>query len=111
MSDVVVNKNFVSADTTKIAEFETQSAEAVKEFNSIKEEFRRINSDLLTLYRGVGADAYKDEADNILEKIQDIAGTLSEISESMKCIRSTYSELDEQLAEYNRSLIQSQEEE
>ena len=109
MSDVVVNKNFISADTTKIAEFETQSTEAVKEFNSIKEEFRRINGDLLTLYRGVGADAYKDETDNILDKIQSIADTLNAISESMKCIRSTYSDLDEQLAEYNRSLMQSQE--
>ena len=36
---------FKSADTTKIAEFERQSMEAIREFVAIKEEFGRINSD------------------------------------------------------------------
>ncbi len=106
---VAINKNFVSADTTKIAEFEKQGKEAIKEFNKIKEEFGRINGDLLAVYKGVGADAYKYETDNILEKIGSVKDVLNAITESMSGIRSTYSEFDDELGESNRSLIPAEE--
>ena len=102
---VAINKNFVSADTTKIAEFEKQGKEAIKEFNKIKEEY----GDLLAVYKGVGADAYKYETDNILEKIGSVEDVLNAITESMSGIRSTYSEFDDELGESNRSLIPAEE--
>ena len=95
---------FKSADTTKIAEFERQSMEAIREFVAIKEEFGRINSDLLGAWKGSGANASKHETDHILEKIGSIEDVLNAINESaVKDIRSTYSETDEQLGEFNRN--------
>lgn len=95
---------FVAADTTKIAEFEKQSAEVIREFTAIKDEFGRINSDLLGAWKGSGANAYKYETDHILEKIGSVEDVLNAINESVvKDIRSTYSEVDEQLGEFNRN--------
>ena len=95
---------FQSADTTKIAEFERQSAEVISEFTAIKEEFGRINGALLGARKGSGAKAYKFETDHILEKIGSVEDVLNAINESaVKDIRSTYSEADEQLGEFNRN--------
>lgn len=95
---------FVSADTQKIAEFESQSAEAIEEFSNIKKEFKRINSTLLSVWKGVGADAYKYETDNILEKIGSVETVLNAINESaVKDIRSTYSQFDDEMGEFNRN--------
>lgn len=95
---------FKSADTTKIAEFERQSAEVISEFAAIKEAFGRINGTLLGAWKGSGANAYKFETDHILEKIGSVEDVLNAINESaVKDIRSTYSEADEQLGEFNRN--------
>ena len=95
---------FVSADTTKIAEFEKQSEEVIREFAAIKDEFSRINGELLGAWKGSGANAYKYETDHILEKIGSVEDVLNAINESaVKDIRSTYSEADEQLGEFNKN--------
>lgn len=95
---------FKSADTTKIAEFERQSAEVIREFTAIKDEFGRINGDLLGAWKGAGANAYKYETDHILEKIGSVEDVLNAINESaVKDIRNTYSEIDEQLGEFNKN--------
>ena len=95
---------FVSADTAKIAEFEKQSAEAIKEFADIKSEFQRINRDLLSSWKGAGANAYKYETDHILEKIGSVEDALNAINEgAVKNIHENYSSLDEELGEFNRN--------
>ncbi len=95
---------FVSADTTKIAEFERQSAEVIREFAAIKDEFGKINGELLGTWKGSGANAYKYETDHILEKIGSVEDVLNAINESaVKDIRNTYSEVDEQLGEFNKN--------
>lgn len=95
---------FISADTTKIAEFERKSQEAAKEFAKIKEEFGKINSELLGAWKGAAANAYKYETDHILEKIQSVDDVLKAINEgAMKSIRETYSQADEELGEFNRN--------
>lgn len=94
---------FVSADTSKIAEFEKKSKDVIKEFDDIKKEFSRINKDLLSGWKGEGADAYKYETDHILEKIGSIDDVLDAINNSaVKDIRANYSQLDEDLAEFNK---------
>lgn len=100
----MANGEFKSADTTKIAEFETKSAEVIKEFASIKEDFGKINEELLGAWKGAGADAYKYETDHILEKIGSVEDVLNAINESaVKDIRTSYSEVDKQLGEFNRN--------
>lgn len=95
---------FVSADTAKISEFESQSAEVIREFAAIKEEFETINGELLGAWKGAGANAYKTETDHILEKIGSVEDVLNAINESVvKDIRSTYSEADNQLEEFNKN--------
>lgn len=98
MSDV----SFISADTTKIAEFEEKSPEIISEFEAIKQEFQRINNDLLSTWKGAGANAYKYETDNILEKVGSVEDVLKAINESVvKDIRSTYSSFDEEMGAFN----------
>lgn len=41
---------FISADISKISSFESGSAEAIAEFNSIRDKFESINSTLLDKY-------------------------------------------------------------
>lgn len=95
---------FVSADTSKIADFETQSAEAIKEFADIKAEFNRINRDLLSAWKGTGANAYQYETDHILEKIGSVEDVLKAINEgAVKNIRENYDKVDEELGEFNRN--------
>lgn len=95
---------FVSADTKKIADFEKKSKEVSKEFSEIKKEFERINKELLSAWNGVGADAYKYETDHILEKIGSIDDVLDAINNSaVKDIRTNYSQLDDELAEFNKN--------
>lgn len=98
------NSQFVSADTSKITEFEKQSAEAIKEFADIKSEFKRINQNLLSSWKGAGANAYKNETDHILEKIGSVEDVLKTINEgAVKSIYDSYSNLDEELGEFNRN--------
>lgn len=95
---------FKSADTTKIADFEKKSADVIREFTAIKEDFDRINSELLGAWKGSGANAYKYETDHIFEKIGSVEDVLNAINESaVKDIRNTYSEADEQLGEFNKN--------
>ncbi|MCR4861845.1 MAG: WXG100 family type VII secretion target [Ruminococcus sp.] len=93
---------FVSADISKIADFERDSADVIKEFAAIKAEFERINSVLLGTWKGSGADAYKYETDHILEKIGSVEDVLNAINEgAVKSIRTTYSDFDDEMGEFN----------
>ena len=104
MSDNNSSGKFVSADTTKIANFEKQSAEVITEFATIKNEFNRINKELLASWKGVGADAYSTETAHILEKIGSVEDVLKAINESaVKDIRDSYSQVDDELGEFNRN--------
>ncbi len=98
------NSKFVSVDTAKIADFERQSEEVISEFAAIKEQFKKINGELLDAWDGSGAGAYKFETDHILEKIGGVESVLNSINESaVKDIRSIYSDLDEQLGAFNKN--------
>lgn len=94
---------FVSADTIKIGEFQNKSPDIIERFNKIKEDFEKINSDLLSAWKGVGADAYKYETDHIFEKVGSVEAVLKAINESTVAgIRSTYSEFDEEMGKFNK---------
>ena len=93
---------FISADISKIAKFEQDSAEAIAEFDDIKETFSQINSTLLSKWKGEGANIYKDEMDHIFENIGGIKDVLDSINNSaVKDIKDNYLQLDNQLAEFN----------
>ncbi len=100
----MAGSGFVSADITAIAKFMEDSAEVIKEFDSIKSEFNTINETLLKKWKGEGADAYKYETDHILENIGGIKDVLDAINNSaVKSIREEYSKLDEELGEFNKN--------
>ena len=102
---------FVSADITAIAAFQEQSAEAIAEFAAIKQEFGRINSDLLASWQGAGADAYKTETDHILEKVGSVEDVLNTLNEStISDIRTTYSGFDDELGAFNENPSAGEEE-
>lgn len=96
--------SFVSADIEKIEQFKKDSEEAIREFNDIKTEFDNINSALLKTWEGVGARAYKNETDHILENIGGIEDILKSINESViSSVVDEYNKLDQELAELNRN--------
>lgn len=95
---------FVSADIEKLAQFERESAEAIREFNAIKTDFESINSTLLGSWKGKGADAYRNETDHILEKVGGVEDVLKAISEGvLRDIKENYMKLDAELGEFNRN--------
>ena len=95
---------FVSADISKISKFMSDSEDAIKEFEDIKEEFNSINSTLLQKWKGKGKEAYKYETDHILENIGGIKDVLDSINNgAVKCIKDEYTNLDNQLDEFNRN--------
>ena len=95
---------FISADISKIADFERKSADAIREYDAIKEKFNEINATLLGKWQGMGADAYNTESSHILENIGGIGDILDGINNSaVKDIREVYNDLDEQLGEFNRN--------
>lgn len=99
----MADSNFVSADIAKITKFMSDSEEVIKEFNDIKEKFNLINSTLLGKWKGEGADAYRKETDHILENIGGIKDVLDSINNgAVKTIVDEYTNLDNELAEYNR---------
>ena len=96
--------NFVSADIEKIEKFESESKEAIKEFDEIKNKFNDINTALLGKWKGAGADAYKTETEHILDNIGGIADILDSINNSVvKDIKDNYNKLDEELGEFNKN--------
>ena len=96
--------DYVSADIGKIAKFESQSQEAIAEYDAIKAKFDEINSTLLSKWEGGGADAYKKETDHILENIGGIRDILDGINNGVvKDIKDNYMKLDNDLAEFNRN--------
>lgn len=95
---------FVSADIEKLMTIPSRSEEAIAEFDSIKDEFDRINQTLLSKWSGQGADAYEQEADHILENIGGISDVLNSITNGvLKDIIDAYNKLDEDLDASNRS--------
>lgn len=100
----MASEAFVSADISKISKFMTDSEDVIKEFDEIKEKFNTINSTLLDKWKGEGADVYKTETDHILENIGGIKDTLDGINNgAVKSIKDEYTNLDTQLAEFNRN--------
>lgn len=95
---------FVSADIGKISRFMSESAEAIQEFDAIKEKFNSVNAALLSKWKGEGADAYKRETDHILENIGGIKDILDGMNnEAVQGIVDGYTKLDNELAEFNRN--------
>lgn len=100
----MAGSKFNSADIAAIARFMDQSPDVIRDFESIKTRFNSINEELLKVWEGDGADAYKYETDHILENIGGIKDVLDGINNSaIKSIRDEYSKLDEELGEFNRN--------
>lgn len=98
----MANESFVSVDIGKLDGFIKKSAETIKEFNSIKKDFETANKQLLKSWKGIGADAYKAETDNIFEKVGGIADVLNTINEGVvKDLINTYKKVDQELHDYN----------
>jgi uncharacterized protein YukE len=100
----MADSKFVSVDTSKITKFKNDSKDAIKEFKEIKKEFKRINKELLAAWEGEGAEAYKFETDNILEKIKSVDDVLDAINNgAVSEIRQSYSDMDDEMGEYNKN--------
>ena len=98
------NGDYISADIGKIAAFESQSQEAITEFDAIIDEFNTINSTLLKKWEGEGADAYKEKTDHILENVGGIKDVLDGINNGVvKNIKEQYLALDKALEEFNKN--------
>lgn len=96
--------NIRCADIEKLIQFESDSQEAITEFDRIKSKFKEINDNLLTKWQGAGADQYKKEVDHILEKIGSVAEVLNAINNyALKSTKDVYLQLDADLAAFNEN--------
>jgi uncharacterized protein YukE len=95
---------FVSADIQKFMEFETQAQAAIEEFQSIKDTFDDINTELLRNWSGEGKDAYQQESSHIMENVGGIKEILDTICDSViKDVKDAYNQLDEELMAFNET--------
>lgn len=95
---------YVSADIETVEKFAEKSKEMVAEFNAIKTAFEEINSALLKIWKGEGADAYKFETDHILENIGGIKDILDSINNGvLNDIKDNYNKVDQELGEFNQN--------
>lgn len=96
--------NIRCADIEKLVQFETDSQDAITEFERIKSKFKEINDTLLSKWQGAGANQYKKEIDNILEKIGSVADVLDAINNGVvKSAKDAYLQLDADLAAFNEN--------
>lgn len=96
--------DFIEADVEKLQTFVTESQDLVNVFNNIKLEFEDINTRLLSIWEGAGAEAYKQEAEHILENVGGLEENLKEMNENvLQTIIDNYSKLDDDLAEFNKN--------
>ena len=101
--DIMAESKFVRADIGKLESFVSESAEAIREFGAIRNEFDRINKTLLSQWEGSGKNAYKEISDHITEKIGSIKDILDVINDKViKDVIEQYHSIDKELAEYNR---------
>lgn len=99
----MAESKFVRADIGKLEIFVSESAEAIREFAAIRDEYDRINRTLLSQWEGSGKNAYKEIADHITEKIGSIKDILDVINDKvLKDVIEQYHSVDKELAEYNR---------
>ncbi len=98
------SNNIRCADIEKLVKFETDSQNAITEFERIKNKFQEINDTLLSKWQGEGANQYKKEVDNILEKIGNVAEVLNAINNGVvKSAKDAYLQLDADLAAFNEN--------
>ena len=96
--------NIRCADIEKLVQFETDSKDAIAKFDEIKRRFKEINDTLLSKWQGAGANQYKKEVDNILEKIGSVADVLDAINNGvLKSVKDAYLQLDSDLAAFNEN--------
>lgn len=113
---VVNDAVFKVVDITKLATFISTSEKLVQDFEDLKTEFNRINTTLVgqgdnSPWQGEGADEYKFETDNILEKIGDLKSTMEALNkDTISVIRQSFSDKDAELGEQNRKLANDEEE-
>lgn len=98
--------NFEAIDLAEVRELSSRVKECIEEFDEIKNEFGRINEELLKDWKGFGADAYEFDTSNILEKIGNLAVSMKTLGDFYDAIIKSYSEVDETLAEMNRKLTE-----
>lgn len=99
----MAESKFIRADIGKLESFVSESAEAIREFGAIRDEYDRINRTLLSQWEGSGKNAYKEIADHITEKIGSIKDILDVINDKvLKDVIEQYHSVDKELAEYNR---------
>lgn len=99
----MADSGFVRADIGRLESFVSESEEAIREFNAIRDEFDRINKALLSEWEGSGKSAYKEIADHITEKIGSIKDVLDVINDKvLKDVINQYHSVDKELGENNR---------
>lgn len=100
----MAKNNIRCADIGKLEQFESDSKEAIEEFERIKNKFNEINTTLLAKWKGAGADQYRNEVNNILEKIGSVAEVLNSINNDvLKGVKDAYNKLDADLAAFNEN--------
>lgn len=94
---------FVSVDIEKAIEYKLKCEEYVEEFEKIRTEFENINRTLCASWKGYGGDAYKKDADNILEKIGDFKICMQMMNTGLDEVIKHYMDMDVALEEMNKS--------
>ena len=96
-----MNNEYILIDTSIIDSAISKRDELVNEYNAINDEYDRIINDLLLVWKGEGANAFKNDALKVKTNIAGIYDILKTMCDTLEDCKAIISEADNALGEYN----------
>ncbi|MBQ3941013.1 MAG: hypothetical protein II723_07865 [Oscillospiraceae bacterium] len=95
---------YVVLDTKVFDTVIRQSGPLVQQYREINEEYDEIVRELLDIWKGEGADAFRQDAYTVKSNISGIYDILKIMCDTLTDCRAIFGEADAALGEYNRNM-------
>ena len=93
--------DFRHLDLSKFETFVGGSDSFLERSSKISEDFGNIVSSLLSNWKGEGADAFKEDADNVACNINGVTDILKTMCDTLKDCKTVFMETDQKLGRMN----------
>ena len=97
------DNGYVVLDTKAFDAAISKKADLINSYNALNTEYDRIVAALLNNWKGMGATAFKKDAQTVKTNIVGIYDILKIMCDTLTDCRSVFAECDSALGEYNRN--------
>lgn len=99
----MANSEYVCLDTRAFDNALEKKDHLISTFDSIKEDYKKTVDKLLKNWEGVGAEAFKLDANAVMTNITGISDILKIMCDTLSDCKQVFEEADASLGEYNRN--------